>query len=67
MQSASGWMKSASEIRPNETGDEAYLLTASPENGIEIVGTDPAGVFYGVQTLRALLPLDAYQNPHGRN
>ena len=44
-------------------GDEAYVLTASPENGIEIVGSDPAGVFYGVQTLRALLPLDAYRNP----
>jgi hexosaminidase len=44
-------------------GDEAYLLTAGPERGIEIVGSDPAGVFYGIQTLRALLPLEAYQNP----
>ncbi len=44
-------------------GDEAYLLTTSPENGIEIIGSDPAGVFYGLQTLLALLPLDAYRNP----
>ena len=30
-------------------GDEAYTLTAKPGAGIEIVGTDPAGVFYGIQ------------------
>jgi hexosaminidase len=42
-------------------GDEAYVLTVSPNEGIEIVGTDPAGVFYGVQTLRALLPIDSYR------
>ncbi|MEX0610715.1 MAG: family 20 glycosylhydrolase [Pirellulales bacterium] len=44
-------------------GDESYLLTVSPENGVEIVGSDPAGVFYGVQTLRALLPINAYRKP----
>jgi hexosaminidase len=55
------------EIRVGESvkraGDEAYLLTANPENGIEIVGSDPAGVFYGMQTLRALVPWEAYRNP----
>jgi hexosaminidase len=44
-------------------GDEAYELTVKPEQGIEIVGTDAAGVFYGIQTLRALIPIDAYETP----
>jgi hexosaminidase len=48
---------------PKRKGDEAYRLTVDSERGVEIVGTDPSGVFYGVQTLRALLPLDAYREP----
>jgi hexosaminidase len=40
---------------PHKAADEAYRLTIDPDTGIEIVGTDPAGVFYGIQTLRALL------------
>jgi hexosaminidase len=36
-------------------GDEGYQLTVSP-TGIRIVSSTPAGVFYGVQTLRQLLP-----------
>ena len=43
---------------PRETGDEAYRLTVDEDSGVEIVGTDPAGVFYGIQTLRALLPIE---------
>jgi hexosaminidase len=46
---------------PRRAGDEAYALIISPENGIEIIGTDPAGVFYGLQTLRGLIPLAAYE------
>jgi hexosaminidase len=42
-----------------QAGDEAYRLTAAPDAGVEIVGTDPAGVFYGIQTLRALLPIES--------
>jgi hexosaminidase len=38
-------------------GDEAYRLSIDPDAGIEIVGSDPAGVFYGIQSLRALLPV----------
>lgn len=45
---------------PRRAG-EAYALMATPENGIEIIGTDPAGVFYGLQTLRGLIPLAAYE------
>ena len=47
-------------------GDEAYTLTVSPEDGVEIVGSDPAGVFYGVQTLRALLPVESYGRRNDR-
>lgn len=39
--------------------DEAYRLTVTPER-IEIVGGGPAGVFYGVQSLRQLLPPEVY-------
>ncbi len=41
------------------SGDEAYTLTVKPGAGIEIIGTDSAGVFYGIQTLRGLLPLES--------
>jgi hexosaminidase len=39
---------------------EAYILSVNPQEGIEIIGSDPAGVFYGIQTLRAILPIDSY-------
>ncbi len=41
-------------------GDEAYTLSVKSGAGIEIVGTDPAGVFYGIQSLRGLVPLASY-------
>lgn len=40
-----------------ELGDEGYTLT-SRADGATIRGATPAGVFYGVQTLRQLLPPD---------
>jgi hexosaminidase len=42
-------------------GKEAYSLKTTPENGVEIVGSDPAGVFYGIQSLRALLPIVGHE------
>ncbi|HEX4415923.1 MAG TPA: family 20 glycosylhydrolase [Lacipirellulaceae bacterium] len=42
---------------------EAYELTVIPDKGIEIVGNDAAGVFYGVQTLRAMIPIGVYEQP----
>ncbi len=36
-------------------GDEGYQLTVTPD-GVVIAANRPAGVFYGVQTLRQLLP-----------
>lgn len=41
-------------------GPEAYSLTVTPE-GIEIVGGDAAGAFYGVQSLRQLLPAETFK------
>jgi hexosaminidase len=36
-------------------GDEGYELTVAPER-VTIVANQPAGLFYGIQTLRQLLP-----------
>jgi hexosaminidase len=36
-------------------GDEGYTLTVAAD-GVRITGHTPAGVFYGVQTLRQLMP-----------
>mgnify|MGYP006279282241 CR=1 FL=1 len=47
----------------NEVHDEAYRLTVDAEDGIEIVGSRDAGVFYGIQSLQAWLPVTAYEQP----
>ena len=49
-----GDVEVAGEVR--RPGGEAYRLTLDADAGIEILGSDPAGVFYGIQSLRALLP-----------
>lgn len=41
---------------PGQTSLEAYTLVVDPAQGIRIVGASPAGVFYGLQSLRSLLP-----------
>src|SRR5258705_382691 len=38
-----------------QTSPEAYSLVVDPQ-GVRIVGVSPAGVFYGLQSLRNLLP-----------
>ncbi len=40
-----------------QTSPEAYTLTISTDSGIAIVGNSAAGVAYGLQSLRDLLPL----------
>jgi hexosaminidase len=42
-----------------QTSPEAYSLVVDPAQGIRIVGVSPAGVFYGLQSLRNLLPAPA--------
>ncbi len=44
----------------NGKSEEAYELTIDKRK-ITIVGSDPAGVFYGIQSLRALIPIDALE------
>jgi hexosaminidase len=39
-----------------QTSLEAYTLVVDPAQGIHIVGASPAGVFYGLQSLRSMLP-----------
>lgn len=43
-----------------QAGSEAYQISVGAK-GVAILGTDPGGVFYGIQSLRALLPIAAYQ------
>jgi len=42
-------------------GDEAYHMNISVD-GIKITGSDAAGVFYGIQSLRSLFPLEVWQS-----
>ncbi|MGH7577478.1 MAG: family 20 glycosylhydrolase, partial [Longimicrobiales bacterium] len=49
-----------------DLGGESYTLVVEPERGVGIVGGDAAGVFYGIQSLRALLPVAAYRAPRPR-
>src|SRR3989454_10585977 len=39
-----------------QTSPEAYSLVVDSVQGVRIVGASPAGVFYGLQSLRSLLP-----------
>ncbi|MDH3498194.1 MAG: carbohydate-binding domain-containing protein, partial [Gemmatimonadota bacterium] len=42
-----------------QSSPEAYELVVDSAQGIRIVGASPAGVFYGLQSLRGLLPAPA--------
>jgi hexosaminidase len=46
-------------------GPESYHLVVDPARGVRITGGDAAGVFYGVQSLRALLPVEPNDAPGG--
>ena len=43
---------------------EGYSLGVN-DNGIAIAGYDAAGVFYGIQSLRALFPIESYSQNRG--
>ncbi|TDB61782.1 family 20 glycosylhydrolase [Arundinibacter roseus] len=46
-------------VTVNDVSQEAYRLSIAPQN-LTIVGTDAAGVFYGIQSLLALIPFEAF-------
>ncbi|QHT67541.1 family 20 glycosylhydrolase [Rhodocytophaga rosea] len=52
------------QVKVNGISKEAYRLSISAE-GITITGSDPAGVFYGIQSLKALVPYSVYNRPSG--
>lgn len=49
-------------LTPETARPESYTLTWTSDNQIKISGSDPAGVFYGIQTLRGLFPPEAEKN-----
>ena len=49
------------KIKVGDTDNEAYHLNITDEK-IEIIGSDAAGVFYGIQSLIALIPLETFKN-----
>ncbi len=53
------------EIAPVSGGEEAYTLQTLPPDRVQIQANAPAGIFYGAQTLRALVPIQAYASPSG--
>ena len=50
----------------NGISTEAYVLDISSDSGVNIAGSDPAGVFYGIQSLMALIPADFYTMPKSK-
>ena len=50
-------------ISINKVSSEAYVLEISSDSGLMITGSDPAGVFYGIQSFMALLPIGIFQSP----
>ena len=50
-------------ISINNVSSEAYVLEISSESGLMVTGSDPAGVFYGIQSSMALLPVNIFHSP----
>ena len=47
-------------------GDEAYSLKVLKDQGIHITGSGKAGIFYGIQSLLAMLPVESWSNKGGK-
>jgi hexosaminidase len=48
-----------------QASPEAYSLVVDPVQGVRILGASPAGVFYGLQSLRSVLPPPAPRSGKG--
>lgn len=59
---AKGISLNIGNVNTNGITKEAYQLRID-EKGITITGNDAAGVFYGIQSLLALIPVQSYLNP----
>ena len=53
------------EDKTFDNGSEAYSLRVQNGN-IYITGTDKAGVFYAIQSLKALFPVESFKEPSGK-
>jgi len=53
-------------VSVNRVNGEAYRLSVGSRQGIQIEGNDPAGVFYGIQSLLSLIPADSYGSKQSR-
>ena len=51
------------KISVNNVSSEAYVLEISSDSGLIITGSDPTGVFYGIQSFISLLPIGVFQSP----
>jgi hexosaminidase len=49
--------------KDGEFSGESYILHVQPERGIRIEGGSAAGVFYGIQSLLAQLPVEVWAEP----
>jgi hexosaminidase len=56
----------AAPLDINTDSDEAYSIEADPEKGVIITGKNASGVFYGIQTLLASLPVEVFEKPSPR-
>ncbi len=48
-------------VSVNGKNEEAYRMEIKPDKSIRITGSDPAGVFYGLQSLIAMLPVEVFR------
>ncbi|MEZ4885801.1 MAG: family 20 glycosylhydrolase [Chitinophagales bacterium] len=56
-------LKRDTTLQVNGVSTEAYHLKFTEDEGISITGNDGHGIFYGIQSLLALLPVEAYKTP----
>ncbi len=56
-------LKRDTTLQVNGVNTEAYHLKFSQDEGVSITGSDGDGIFYGIQSLLSLLPVEVYETP----